>query len=46
MAALAAEATEAARQAKQRASTAARDAQVAGKRLEAFTRAFRATYPV
>lgn len=46
MAALAAEATEAARQAKQRASTAARDAQAAGKRLEAFTRAFRATYPV
>jgi hypothetical protein len=44
LAAVAAEATEAARQAKQRASAAARDAQAAGKRLEAFTRAFEATY--
>lgn len=45
LAALAAEATETARQAKQRASAAARDAKAAGKRLEAFKRAFDASYP-
>lgn len=39
LAALAAEAAEAARQAKQRASATARDAQAAGKRLEASARA-------
>ena len=44
LAVVAGEATEAARQAKQRASAATRDAQAAWKRLEAFAQAFEETY--